>query len=291
LRVEFIAADSMGVRSMATVVNACGHRVGVDLGASLAPRRYGLPPHRVEIERLEKAVRDSLEALASSNIVLLTHYHYDHYLRDYPEKYSGKILLVKHPTRNINYSQRRRSWVFLKKLGVETIADVKYADASRFEFGRLTIEFSPPVWHGEEGTKVGWVVMARLICGDSTMVFASDVQGPVNTEALEILYSWSKPRPEVVYLSGPPTYFAGYKVRVSSVERGLVNLEELVKRVAPDYLVVDHHLLRDLEYDKHLARIREAASLTGTIVLTAAEFMGKPVEQLEARRTELWEGS
>jgi len=65
--VSILAADSMGVRSLATVVNACGVRLGLDLGASLAPRRYGLPPHELELKALERALKRAAEEVQASD--------------------------------------------------------------------------------------------------------------------------------------------------------------------------------------------------------------------------------
>ncbi|MFP3264871.1 MAG: hypothetical protein RXO54_03455 [Acidilobus sp.] len=45
------------MRSIATVVNICGVRLGIDLSASLAPRRYGLPPHELELQRCTGSLR------------------------------------------------------------------------------------------------------------------------------------------------------------------------------------------------------------------------------------------
>ncbi|ESQ20708.1 MAG: hypothetical protein CISAcid_14700 [uncultured Acidilobus sp. CIS] len=95
--VSILAADSMGVRSLATVVNACGVRLGLDLGASLAPRRYGLPPHELELKALERALERAAEEVQASDAIVITHYHYDHYMRDRPELYSGKRLLRQGP--------------------------------------------------------------------------------------------------------------------------------------------------------------------------------------------------
>jgi len=47
-------------------------------------------------------------------------------------------------------------------------------------------------------------------------------------------------------LSGPPTYFAGFKVPEEAVQRGLEGLMELIRAHAAETIVVDHHLLRDL---------------------------------------------
>ena len=289
MKVRIIAADSMGVRSLATVVEVEGLVIGIDLGASLAPRRYGLPPHDLEYERLEEAREEARKWLAESHVVVVTHYHYDHYMRDHPDLYRGKLLLVKNPKRDINRSQAIRSYVFLKKLGVEEKADVRPADGDSFEVEGVRIEFSPAVWHGEPGTKVGRVLMLRIISDEGVVIYTSDVQGPGDPEALEQLLSWRDPRPDVVILGGPPTYFAGFKVPVKAVEAGLSNMLRVVEEVKPRVLVVDHHLLRDLKYKERIEAHLKAADESGVKLVTAAEYMGVPVNQLEARRRELWE--
>ncbi|MCE4602227.1 MAG: MBL fold metallo-hydrolase [Desulfurococcales archaeon] len=285
MRIRVIAADSMGVRSIATVVEACGHVVGIDLGAALGPRRYGLPPHPIELKRLEESLDSVYRWILDSDIVIITHYHYDHYVRDRPDLYKGKVLLVKNPVSDINRSQRLRAYRFLRKNGVEDLARVHYADGSLFRFGKLEIEFSKPLWHGEEGTKLGKVLMVLVRCEGESFVFASDVQGPMNSEALEVLESWGG---DVVLMDGPPTYFAGYKVSRESVDKGLEYMLELVSKARPRTLIVDHHLIRDLGYRNIISRHLEAASRAGVSLVTAAEFMGIREEPLEAMRKELW---
>lgn len=288
VRARVIAADSMGVRSFSVVVEACGYKIGIDLGASLAPRRYGLPPHEVEVERLEQALSEVKSEILDSDIIVITHYHYDHYVRDEPDLYRGKVLLVKHPRENINPSQRGRSARFLKAVEGKP-KSVEYADGRVFRLdGGLTLEFSEPVWHGEPGTKVGRVLMVRVLCESESVIYTSDVQGPVDPEAVEALVRWSNPRPRVVFLGGPPTYFAGYRVPVEAVEEGLRGMEEVIRRVRPRTLVYDHHLLRDINYADKLERHYSLASGVGVRLVTAAEYMGRPIEQLEARRRELW---
>lgn len=289
MKVRIIAADSMGVRSLATVVEVKGLIIGIDLGASLAPRRYGLPPHEEEYRRLEEAREEAARWLEQSHIVVITHYHYDHYMRDKPELYSGKTLLVKDPKHNINRSQAIRSSVFLRKMGVEEKADVKTADGGVFEIEGARLEFSPPVWHGEPGTRVGRVLMLRVVSDEGVVIYTSDVQGPGDPEALEQLLSWREPRPDLIILGGPPTYFAGFKVPVRAVEAGLENMRKVVEEVRPRILVVDHHLLRDLRYKEKIQDHVKAAESSGVKLTTAAEYMGLPVSQLEARRRELWE--
>ncbi|MFP3144736.1 MAG: hypothetical protein RXQ93_06960, partial [Caldisphaera sp.] len=69
---------------------------------------------------------------------------------------------------------------------------------------------------------------------------------------------------------------------------GLEGLMELIRAHAAETIVVDHHLLRDLAYRERLAPHTQAAEEEGVRLLTAAEFMGVEVNQLEARRKELW---
>ncbi len=286
--VRIIAADSMGVRSLATFIDMCGIPVGVDLGAALAPRRFRLPPHPLERRRLEESLDTIKRFIRESSIIIVTHYHYDHYVRDEPEVYWGRRLIVKSIDRDINWSQRLRGYMFLKKSGLIDRAHVAQGDSQTFKFDKLTIEVSKPVWHGEPGSRVGKVLMVRVLCEDTSIIFTSDVQGPADPEAIGILRSWSRPKPTLVILGGPPTYFSGTVVSEDSIRKGLEGLEVIVRDVRPSTLVVDHHLLRDISYLKYLERPMRVASELGVKLITAAEYEGRPVEQLEARRRELW---
>jgi len=282
-----VAADSMGVRSLATYIEMCGLSIAVDLGASLAPRRYGLPPHEVEIEELERSLERIRELLMDSHVAIITHYHYDHYIANEPELYFGKKIFVKHPKSDINTSQRIRAHRFLVKGGVEEKADVVYADGGSHVFEGVRFTFSPPVWHGEPGTKVGKVIMALIECDEGRVIFGSDVQGPVDEEAVKWLSSQG--RIDVLVIDGPPTYFAGYKVPVEAVEAGFRGLREVLRTLRPRRVVVDHHLARDKKYGEIVSDIRAGAP-AGVDVVSAAEFEGVPLRLLEAYRRELWRG-
>lgn len=284
VKVRILAADSMGVRSMATVVEAGGVKIAVDPGVSYAPRRYGLPPHPRELERLEEKKELIYRELMDTDIIAITHYHYDHYLyhEDEAEYYKNKILLIKDPRRNINVSQRIRAHRLLKKINIENIAkDIRILDNNIYEVDKgLVIRGSPPVPHGPDGSKLGYIAMVLIECCGERIVHASDVQGPISRKALEIIAEW---RPTILIISGPPTYFAGLKVEEEQVRQGLNNLSLLAETV--DVLVADHHFARDLKYPSYLDQLRRI----NTRVLSAAEFMGLPLELLEAQRKLLWE--
>ena len=289
MRVSIIAADSMGVRSLCTLVeSAAGTRILIDPGASLAPRRYGLPPHPVEEARLEEVLGEIRSLMRDVHAVAITHYHYDHYLyrRGEEEYYRGLRVFAKHPREHINQSQRLRAHRLLEKQGVAGIARVEYADGRSFEVEDVRLVFSPPVPHGRPGTPLGYVVMVLVEADGVRLVYASDTQGPGSREALEWIVSAS---PDIVIISGPPLYMEGGRVPEEEIREELGNLEELASRLPRgSILVVDHHSLRDLGYREKLEPVYRAAAARGVRVVTAAELMGRPVEQLEARRRELW---
>ncbi len=287
LRVRILGADSFGSRSMATVVEANGVKIVVDPGVSYAPRRYGLPPHRLELARLSE-IRDRIvRELEDAEYVVITHYHYDHYLREpeYAELFKDKIIFVKHPSRSINLSQRIRAYRFLRKNRVEDLAArVEYADSRRFQLDDgVELIFSPPVPHGAPGTKLGYVVMAAIRCCGETFVHASDVQGPMSSDAANWILEL---RPGLIFISGPPTYFAGYKVPREEVERGLQGLRMLAEKLVNATIIADHHFARDLAYPEYLAELN---AIGGARLVSAAEYMGIRYEPLEALRKRLWE--
>ncbi|MEM1608517.1 MAG: hypothetical protein QXG81_04510, partial [Ignisphaera sp.] len=52
MELNLIGFESLGVRSQATFIQVKNANIFIDPSAALAPRRYGLPPHRLEAKRL-----------------------------------------------------------------------------------------------------------------------------------------------------------------------------------------------------------------------------------------------
>lgn len=75
MSVKPLAFDSFGVRSMATFVETDGLKVLVDPAVALGPRRYGLPPHPVEICRMKETWDEIRRYAALSDLLVITHYH------------------------------------------------------------------------------------------------------------------------------------------------------------------------------------------------------------------------
>ncbi len=281
----------MGSRGMATVVYTESLKIFIDPGVSYAPKRYGLPPHPVELERFNEHLDFIHREISDSDIIVISHYHRDHYLyrRGEEEYYRRKILYVKNPVENINVSQRIRAHILLNKMKVCEIASrVMYADNSSDVIDKgLRIKFSSPVPHGADNTPLGYVVMTLIDIDGYRILHASDVQGPISLKALDFIL---ENKPHLLIISGPPTYFEGYKIQSIEIEKSIDNLRQIITDLEElDTIVLDHHLLRDLEYRKRLGQVYDEARNYNVRIVTAAEFMGRPIEQLEALRKELWQ--
>jgi len=296
MRVVPLAAESLGVRSMCTYVETPDVKILLDAGVSLCPDRFGLSPHPMEFKAIDEARRKIAEAAEKAEIVTLSHYHFDHHTPSYEDWlcnwtaaaetanqiYEGKIVLIKNPKEKINYSQRRRGWMF-QKTGGKHAKKLEIADAKAFIFGDTKIQFSEPVFHGPENSALGWVLMATIEYQSHKFLFAPDVQGPISTQTLEII---TREKPQLIMIGGPPSYLARFKVDEEQIQAGLKNLEKVVE-VVP-YTILEHHILRDENWREKTKNAFDTARKTGHKVLTAAEFLGKENAFLEAMRKRLF---
>src|SRR6267143_2150465 len=155
MRVIPLAAESLGVRSMATYVEAGDLGILIDPGATLAPTRWGLPPAEAEWQALRRA-NDRISAYATrARLIFVSHYHEDHFRSD-PVTYAGHTVLAKDPRRMIAGAQARRGLALWKAL--EGQATVESADGWRRRDGAVELSVSPPLPHGVDGTPLGHVV-------------------------------------------------------------------------------------------------------------------------------------
>ncbi len=277
-----IAFDSMGVRSMATYIKS-SVSVFIDPSVSLAPSRYGLPPHEIEVQRMNEKWNEIKKFVVNSDVVVITHYHYDHHNPNEVEIFSAKKLLIKHPKEKINRSQMGRAKYFLdqlKKVDVE----IDYCDGKSYEFDDLIIELSQPVFHGAND-KLGYVVEVYVDDGKSSFLFSSDVEGPIHEHQLEFMLEKNA---EVVFIDGPMTYMMGYRFSQKSFQSSVENIKKLIEKTDVKKLVLDHHLTRDLKWREKLRDVFAKAEEHSVEVLSAAEFAGVEEDLLEARRDELY---
>ncbi|WP_456473967.1 hypothetical protein [Candidatus Pyrohabitans sp.] len=284
MKVELLASDSMGTRSMATCVETSEVRVLIDPGVALGPRRYGLPPHPLEYQKLEEDWERIKSSAKRSDVLVVTHYHYDHHSPEEPEIYENKLVLLKHPTQKINLSQKRRASYFLEKLG-ELPESIEYCDGRSYTFGETELVFSKPVYHGTN-PRLGYVTEVGVRDGGECFLFSSDVEGPSIEEQAEFIL---RQNPSTVYIDGPMSYMLGYRYAQKSLDASIANLVRILEETRVETLVLDHHLLRDLEWRQKLSRVFEVAERLKKRVVSAAQFAGKEELMLEARRKVLYE--
>ena len=274
-----LAAESLGVRSVATAVECGQTRVVIDPGAMLAPNRFNLEPADEEWEALRRA-NDRISAYAArASLLFVSHYHEEHFRYD-PALYAGRALWAKDPKRQIGGRQALRAVTLWK--GLAGVCAPEVAEGRRLETADATLQASPPLSHGPDGTALGYVVALTVEDrrAGTRFVHASDVQGPLSAVAAAYLI---RERPTVLYCSGPPAYLES-QLGAGVVERGIEHLLRIIERTGCR-VILDHYAVRDAAYRERLRRLWD----TGRVV-TAAGFLGLDDAPLEARRRELWTG-
>jgi len=273
-----IASDSMGVRSMATLIETNDCKIFVDPSAALGPKRYGLPPSQKELETLQKMKKKIANLAEECDVLTISHYHYDHYD---PEQdfYTGKKVFAKDIEQNINKSQTQRGTAFKKTIGDS--CKLIYCDDSKHKFGDTEITFSPPFFHGPKNVRLGYAIMTTVYDGEKKVLHASDVQGPVTKNAKEYIINQ---KPDVLIMDGPPTIFLGWKFSMKNLEDASNNLIDIMEKLNCE-IILDHHLLRDIKYRDVFP---EPYKRGGSKLKTFAEYLGKENNTLEAHRKQLW---
>jgi predicted metallo-beta-lactamase superfamily hydrolase len=264
----------------------------LDAGASLCPNRFGLPPHPEEFKAIIEARKKIAEAATKAELITISHYHYDHYTPTFedwlvnwtePEEtakqiYQDKLVLAKNPREDVNFSQRERGWMF-KRTGGTYAKKVVNADGKSFTFGHTKLRFSEPVFHGPENSEMGWVLMVTIEFEDEKFLFAPDVQGPMSNRPLEII---EKENPQLLMIGGPPVYLSPERVSEKQIQLGIKNLGELTTKVT--HVILDHHIIRDENWQMKAVDVLYNTYKSGSVLQTAAEFLGRVTVPLEARR-------
>jgi len=290
-----LAFESLGVRSMCTLVKTKDVTVLLDAGVALG-LRFRLLPHPQEYRARDEARRRIEDAATSADIVTISHYHNDHHTPNYVEPvylgtspesaeriYKDKTILAKDARSKINTAQRRRGWMF-KQNAEKLSSKLETADGRSFEFGRTTVRFSQPVPHGEDESGLGWVLLCIVERGKEKFLFAPDVQGPVVPNTVKLIL---EEKPDLLIMGGPPTYLQGFRIAEEFFQTALRHMEQIAE-VVPT-VVVDHHLLRDEGWNRFLDPVRAKAEKSGNRIITAAELLGLKPAPLEYGRKELYD--
>ncbi len=297
IKVTPLAAESFGARSMCTLVQTPDVKVLLDAGVSLCPFRFGYPPHPIEFQTISH-LREKIAIAANQvQIVTISHYHFDHHTPNHEDWlvnwtqsiqtarqiYQGKQILMKNAKQSINDSQRKRALTFQHTSG-KYAKTTDSADGKTFNFGSDTVmRFSKPVFHGLEDSALGWVIMVTIEYKDERFMFAPDVQGPMLQTTVESIIAET---PDLLMLGGPPFYLSGSKISETQLSEATENLKRIVQIVPAT--IIDHHTLRDPEWEMRLKSVFEVASKAKHYISTAAEYTGHPNTFLEYNRAGLY---
>jgi predicted metallo-beta-lactamase superfamily hydrolase len=279
VQIEILGCESFGARSLACVVNTDERKIVIDPGVALARLRSGLLPHPVEVAAAMRIRDKILFALEGATDIVISHYHGDHMPMKVEDPYQlpvealpsleGVNLWCKGPEKISSLSARRRKELS-DFLGFPLPASEGKSSGS--------MDFSSPVPHGVREKGFGMVMMTRISGEDEVFVHTSDIQ-LLDRETVHKVLAW---KPTIVFASGPPLYLAH---RIPEIGKEAFENALLLAR-SVDTLILDHHLLRSFEGYEWL---KELAGKVETRVLSAAEFMGKEPELLEAQRKTLYE--
>ncbi|MEE8638401.1 MAG: hypothetical protein V3T21_05085 [Candidatus Margulisiibacteriota bacterium] len=276
MKIVPLSFDSLGTRSMATYVETKDVKVLIDPGVALAPNRNGRPPHPIEIDLMMKKWDEIKSYAKKADVLIVTHYHYDHHNPEEPEIYKGKTVYLKHALQKINASQKKRASYFLKKLG-DLPKAIEYSDGREFNFGKTIIRFSKAVPHGWD-EKLGCVTEVLIDDGKQKFIHTSDVEGATVISQQNFIIQND---PDICLIDGPMTYIFG--MHTKSLDK-IINGTRRMKT-----LIVDHHYLRDLKWRDKLVEVYKAAQKRKVKLVCVAEFLGKKENLLEPIRKKLFE--
>ena len=107
--------DSLGAKSSCTLVRTPDVSVLIDPG--VAVMHPGFPASYIDkIRWRNQGEMEIMKASEEAQVIVISHYHYDHYIPRELSIYEGKTLLVKNPNKYINDSQRSRAEEFYSNI-------------------------------------------------------------------------------------------------------------------------------------------------------------------------------
>jgi len=163
---------------------------------------------------------------------------------------------------------KKEPWVAQHSIGSQ---EVVFADGREFEFGETKVKITPPLFHGAEYDRVGWVIGIVVERRGKKVVYASDLQGPI----IEDYAHWLiQEDPDLLILDGPPTYLLGYMLNLTNLNRAIDNLCAILRNTNRGLIIYDHHPLREARYRERLDRVYRMAEAEGRL-FTAAEWLGE----------------
>ena len=117
MKIYFLCSDSIGAKSSSIFIKTKDTSILVDPGVAAMQPSYPLNDFQ-KIKIAEYSRKTILKYAKTTKIIVITHYHYDHFMDPLsaPELYLGKKLYIKNPNIFINKSQWSRARKFFTEL-------------------------------------------------------------------------------------------------------------------------------------------------------------------------------
>jgi predicted metallo-beta-lactamase superfamily hydrolase len=277
MEIEILAAESLGVRSMATLIRMPGRTILIDPGVALGTIRYGLAPHPLELLCAQIVRNRILSECQEATDIIFSHYHGDHIPMDPAAPYQVPLsgfatrpdvrFWCKGPEK-LSGESKKRQIRLIKHIGKNLLSSEGLADQS--------VACSRTFPHGTSSG--GGVMMTRVSSDDQVFVHASDTQC-LPSEAVRKIIDW---HPDIVYIAGPPLYLP--VLSREECARAFQHISLLARNAS--CVIVDHHLLRSPGGWQRLDALSKA---TEGRICPAARFMGVMPIPLEAYRNQIHE--
>ncbi len=115
MKFKLVWFDSFGAKSSCTLVKTKSISILIDPGiAVIHPSFPANPLKKIYWKNIGK--RKIIETAKEADVIIISHYHWDHFLPNELKIYKGKTLFVKNPNEYINDSQRKRALNFFKNV-------------------------------------------------------------------------------------------------------------------------------------------------------------------------------
>jgi len=170
-----------------------------------------------------------------------------------------------------NQSKKWRESLWVKEFATGG-TEVRFADGQSFTKGRTRVKFTPPLFHGIEFARLGWIVGLVVEYDGHKLLYTSDLQGP----QVEDYAQWIiEENPELLIVDGPTTYLLGYMLNQINLRRAIDNMCRIIRESSTKLIIYDHHNLREARYRERLKDVYRTAESQGKSLLTAAEWFGQ----------------
>lgn len=107
--------DSMGAKSSCTAVQTADIKIVLEPGIAIMHDSFP-GSDKEKNQWLQQGINAIKQAGEQADLLICSHYHFDHYINDDFEYYRDKILLIKNPNEYINDKQFNRAKDFFSKL-------------------------------------------------------------------------------------------------------------------------------------------------------------------------------